>query len=31
MRRWRANKIAEDEESYLNIQRDYRARKRQQQ
>ena len=31
MRRWRANKIAEDEEAYLNIQRDYRARKIQQQ
>jgi hypothetical protein len=31
MRRWRANKRAEDEEAYLNIQRDYRARKRQQQ
>ena len=30
-RRWRANKISEYEEAYLNIQRDYRAHKRQQQ
>ena len=28
MRKWRASKRAEDEEGYLNIQREYRARKK---